>query len=102
MRDKIFDFGFSTVKDHSDYDSQQAEESGLLSLIDRNVVRTSPMAGLGFGLPTSRLYAQYFGGDVQLSSMEGYGSDVLVSGPFASEQATQQRCRPYDAHRKHW
>jgi pyruvate dehydrogenase kinase 2/3/4 len=36
------------------------------------------MAGLGFGLPMSRLYAQYFGGDVSFSSMEGYGSDVLV------------------------
>jgi pyruvate dehydrogenase kinase 2/3/4 len=34
--------------------------------------------GLGFGLPVSRLYAQYFGGDVSLVSMEGYGSDVYV------------------------
>eukprot|EP00960_Hanusia_phi_P049291 759473-Hanusia_phi.AAC.1 len=28
------------------------------------------MAGLGFGLPVSRLYAQYFGGDVKLYSVE--------------------------------
>lgn len=31
------------------------------------------MAGYGYGLPISRCYARYFGGDVQIISMEGYG-----------------------------
>jgi len=36
------------------------------------------IAGLGFGLPMSRLYAQYFGGSLDLFSLHGWGSDVLL------------------------
>ena len=35
-------------------------------------------AGYGYGLPVSRLYARYFGGDLQVVSMEGYGTDVYL------------------------
>jgi len=38
----------------------------------------SPLAGLGYGLPISRSYARYFGGDLSLMSMEGYGTDAFV------------------------
>ena len=38
----------------------------------------SPMAGLGFGLPLSRQYADYFGGAMDLYSIEGYGTDVIL------------------------
>lgn len=40
--------------------------------------RNAPMAGLGYGLPLSRLFAKYFGGDLQMVSMEGYGTDVYL------------------------
>eukprot|EP00438_Fugacium_kawagutii_P009341 Skav234559 [mRNA] locus=scaffold2556:497961:515995:+ [translate_table: standard] len=33
---------------------------------------------LGVGLPLSRLHARYYGGDVVLKSMEGFGTDVYV------------------------
>ncbi|KDN45468.1 alpha-ketoacid dehydrogenase kinase [Tilletiaria anomala UBC 951] len=38
----------------------------------------APMAGFGYGLPLARLYARYFGGDIKLISMEGWGTDVYV------------------------
>ncbi|KIK81496.1 hypothetical protein PAXRUDRAFT_832803 [Paxillus rubicundulus Ve08.2h10] len=36
------------------------------------------IAGLGYGLPMSRLYAKYFGGSLDLFSLDGWGSDVYV------------------------
>lgn len=38
----------------------------------------SPLAGLGYGLPISRSYARYFGGDLSIMSMEGHGTDCFV------------------------
>jgi pyruvate dehydrogenase kinase 2/3/4 len=38
----------------------------------------SPIAGLGYGLPISRSYCRYFGGDIDVMSMEGHGTDVFV------------------------
>ncbi|KIY97851.1 pyruvate dehydrogenase kinase [Monoraphidium neglectum] len=37
------------------------------------------LAGLGFGLPLSRLYARYFGGDLALQNLPGYGVDAYLT-----------------------
>ncbi|CAE7461597.1 PDK [Symbiodinium microadriaticum] len=39
---------------------------------------SSPMAGLGYGLPISRNYARHLGGDLVVMSMEGFGTDGYV------------------------
>jgi len=38
----------------------------------------SPLAGMGCGLPLSRLYARYLGGDIELQTLPRHGTDVFV------------------------
>lgn len=59
---KIFTYLYSTAKDPPE--------------LDRPTEGVT-MAGYGFGLPISRLYARYFGGDLQIISMEGYGMAIF-------------------------
>ncbi|KAF7837639.1 pyruvate dehydrogenase (acetyl-transferring) kinase, mitochondrial-like [Senna tora] len=63
---KIFTYLYSTAKNPLDEHS------------DLGTADCITMAGYGYGLPISRLYARYFGGDLQIISMEGYGTDAYL------------------------
>ncbi|RZC88209.1 hypothetical protein C5167_016009 [Papaver somniferum] len=63
---KLFSYLYSTSKSPLD-------ENMTMSSSD-----TATMAGYGCGIPISRLYARYFGGDLQVISMEGYGTDAYL------------------------
>jgi hypothetical protein len=39
------------------------------------------MAGLGYGLPMTRIYAEWTGGSLDLVSMYEYGCDVFLRLP---------------------
>jgi pyruvate dehydrogenase kinase 2/3/4 len=41
-------------------------------------VDMSPLAGYGFGLPVSRMYARCFEGDLSLQSIEGFGTKAFL------------------------
>ncbi|GAA0146384.1 non-receptor serine/threonine protein kinase [Lithospermum erythrorhizon] len=63
---KIFTYLYSTAKDPLDEQSDTPTDN------------IATMAGYGYGLPISRMYARYFGGDLQIISMEGYGTDAYL------------------------
>lgn len=67
----------------------------LLQLEDRidRSSRPDPIAGFGYGLPLSRLYARYWGGELGLSSMEGYGTDAYLHLPKLGDR---KECLPRD------
>lgn len=50
---------------------------------------SAPLAGYGYGLPLSRLYARYLLGDLTLSSCEGFGTDAYVYLKALSEEANE-------------
>ncbi|XP_019180627.1 PREDICTED: pyruvate dehydrogenase (acetyl-transferring) kinase, mitochondrial isoform X1 [Ipomoea nil] len=69
---KIFTYLYSTARNPLD----ELSDLGATEL-----ATVSPLAGYGYGLPISRLYARYFGGDLQIISMEGYdfaGTDAYL------------------------
>eukprot|EP00930_Biecheleria_cincta_P060066 TRINITY_DN45756_c0_g1_i1.p1 TRINITY_DN45756_c0_g1~~TRINITY_DN45756_c0_g1_i1.p1 ORF type:complete len:373 (-),score=61.88 TRINITY_DN45756_c0_g1_i1:104-1222(-) len=43
---------------------------------------------LGFGLPVARLTARYFGGDLRLQSLLGYGTNVYIHMPELQRQGS--------------
>ncbi|TFY65681.1 hypothetical protein EVG20_g5402, partial [Dentipellis fragilis] len=61
-------------------DAGGAGEANLFGEITAKGVQAGmgTIAGLGFGLPMSRLYARYFGGSLDLYPLDGWGSDVLL------------------------
>lgn len=53
---------------------------------------SAPLAGYGYGLPLSRLYARYFHGDIVLNPMEGHGMDAMIFLKVLSDEANE--CLP--------
>ena len=91
--DSVWEYSYSTVH-HGRKNKAKRSSDGPLPLgsvrgEDQSIFMThatldmqtgvgGPMAGLGYGLPMSRVYAQFFGGDLDLVSMYGRGCDVFL------------------------
>jgi len=94
---RIFSYAFTTAKSSDDHDLEGGGgpyaaqhvgglanigggDTNLFSEITSKGLQTGlgSIAGLGYGLPMSKLYAQYFGGSLHLMSLEGWGSDVFL------------------------
>ncbi|GFN93347.1 [pyruvate dehydrogenase (acetyl-transferring)] kinase, mitochondrial, partial [Plakobranchus ocellatus] len=55
----------------------------------RSEIASAPLAGYGYGLPLSRLYARYFQGDIVLNSFEGFGTDAIIYLKVLSNEANE-------------
>ncbi|KAG7452912.1 26S proteasome subunit P45 [Guyanagaster necrorhizus] len=95
---RIFSYAFTTAGRNADEDDSAGgpyaaqyiggsaaigdanDEGSLFGEITKKGLQTGmgTIAGLGYGLPMSQLYAKYFGGTLDLKSLEGWGSDVFV------------------------
>ncbi|KAJ2878493.1 [Pyruvate dehydrogenase (acetyl-transferring)] kinase isozyme 2 [Coemansia aciculifera] len=70
-----------TTKDVGEADQTQktvVRNSALSSITFMNRASDMPLFGAGDGLPMARQIARYFGGDLDLVSMEGVGTDVYL------------------------
>ncbi|XP_031553211.1 3-methyl-2-oxobutanoate dehydrogenase [lipoamide] kinase, mitochondrial-like [Actinia tenebrosa] len=76
----IFKYSFTTMGDRSEF--KPSDNQGIFGDIcqghPNNSPSGGPIAGWGFGLPTSRAYAKYLGGSLELQTMEGLGTDVYL------------------------
>ncbi|XP_076864925.1 pyruvate dehydrogenase kinase, isozyme 4 [Brachyhypopomus gauderio] len=55
-----------------------------------DTARNAPLAGFGYGLPISRLYARYFQGDLHLYSMEGFGTSAVIYLKALSSESVER------------
>lgn len=96
---KIFDYHFTTAYDtkseeksnqqsNSGDDNSEDLSAGSNIFLDNSAMGMiceasstrglAVMHGYGFGLPTSRAYAEYLGGSLTCQSMQGIGSDFYL------------------------
>lgn len=72
----IWSYSFSTFTESDDFPESNGNEG--LNAISNASSGGSSIAGLGYGLPLSRAYAEYFGGGIAVQSLYGWGTDVYL------------------------
>ena len=72
----IWSYSFTTFRDDDEFPGGSGSEG--LSAIAAVGNGGSSIAGLGYGLPLSRAYAEYFGGGIAVQSLYGWGTDVYL------------------------
>lgn len=73
----IWAYSFTTFGEDDIHEIGNGRTSGL-NTISGSGGDSSSLAGLGYGLPLGRAYAQHFGGDVSVQSLWGWGTDVYL------------------------
>lgn len=66
VQQEAWNYGWTTVRESGHHGTGASSAS------------KSELAGFGFGLPLTRLHAQYFGGDVFMQALPGHGTDMYL------------------------
>ena len=72
----IWSYSFTTFSEDDDFPGSSGSDG--LNAISNAGVGLSSIAGLGYGLPLSRAYAEYFGGGIAVQSLYRWGTDVYL------------------------
>jgi signal transduction histidine kinase len=75
----IWSYSFTTFSDDDEFPGSSSGADGLNVIAKAGAAGGgSSIAGLGYGLPLSRAYAEYFGGGIAVQSLYGWGTDVYL------------------------
>ncbi|KAK0249387.1 hypothetical protein LTR91_008517 [Friedmanniomyces endolithicus] len=84
----LWEYGFTTFNEDEINEKTSSSSSSSYSsggggmdavMAVGGPVGGSSLAGLGYGLPLGRAYAEYFGGGIAVQSLWGWGTDVYLS-----------------------
>lgn len=73
---KVMTYSFSTAEESNEQLMESDIFGNFLEVMNKST--NGPMHGYGFGLPTTRAYAEYLGGSLAIQSMQGLGTDVYL------------------------
>ena len=74
----IWAYSFTTFGEDEVMDVSDNGNADALNAISGAGGDSSSLAGLGYGLPLGRAYAEHFGGGIQVQSLWGWGTDVYL------------------------
>lgn len=74
----IWSYAFTTMSEDEEDVPGSGSSIDALNMISSSSSGGSSIAGLGYGLPLGRAYAEYFGGGVAVQSLYGWGTDVYL------------------------
>jgi signal transduction histidine kinase len=75
----IWAFNFTTFNNDQASTVDNGNIDALNAISSSESPNSSTIAGLGYGLPLGRAYAEYFGGGIAIQSLYGFGTDVYLS-----------------------
>jgi signal transduction histidine kinase len=102
----IWDYSFTTFNDDQASSTLSGGTSSHTGMDALNAMSgpggdgAHSLAGLGYGLPLGRAYAEYFGGGIAVQSLWGWGTDVYLSlrgvGRVDGEEISKRREKKRD------